>query len=36
MVDVLAKKMEGIEDNWDGILENVWTCSINTNQDMLF
>ena len=32
MVDVLAKQME----TWDSILENVWTCSINTNEDTLF
>jgi hypothetical protein len=36
MVDVLAEQMEGMEDTWDNILENVWACSINTSQDTLF
>ena len=36
MVDVLAKQMEGMEETWDSILDNVRTCSINTNQNTLF
>ena len=32
MVDVLAKQME----TWDSILENIRTCSTNTNHDILF
>ena len=36
MVDILAEEMEGMEDMWDDILENVRACSINTQQDTLF
>ena len=30
MVDILAEEMEGMEDMWDDILENVRACSFNT------
>ena len=36
MVNVLVEQMEDMVETWDSILENVWTCSINTNEDTLF
>ena len=36
MVDILVEEMEGMEDMWDNIRENVRACSINTKQDTLF
>ena len=36
MVNVLVEQMEGLVETWDSILENFWTCSINTNEDTLF
>ena len=36
MVDILAEQMEGMEDTWDDILENVRACSIDIKQDTLF
>ena len=36
MVDVLAKQMEGMEKMWDSFLENIRTCSTNTNHNTLW